>query len=57
MQYYVPTDDEIAAWAEAGGHQRSEWDDWKKELGGSIETFNKLLDAANTNGGYRVHDV
>ncbi len=57
VQYYVPTDDEIAAWAAAGGHQRSEWDDWKKELGGSIETFNKLLDAANTDGMYRVHDV
>lgn len=57
VQYYVPTDDEIAAWAEAGGHQRSEWDDWKKELGGSIETFNNLLDAANTDGKYHVHDV
>ncbi|MEQ8355331.1 MAG: TRAP transporter substrate-binding protein [Kiloniellaceae bacterium] len=57
VQYYVPTADEIAAWAKAGGHQRPEWDDWKKELGGSIETFNKLLEAANTEGTYRVHDV
>jgi TRAP-type C4-dicarboxylate transport system substrate-binding protein len=57
VQYYVPTADEIATWAEAGGHQRPEWDDWKKELGGSIETFNKLLEAANTESTYRVHDV
>ena len=57
VQYYVPTADEIAAWAEAGGHQRPEWDDWKKELGGSIEVFNKLLDAANTQGKYYVQDV
>src|SRR3546814_17620940 len=26
VQFYVPTDDEIAAWAEACGHQRPEWD-------------------------------
>jgi len=57
VQYYVPTKDEIAAWAEAGGHQRAEWDDWKKELGGSIETFDKLLEAANIDGVYHVHDV
>jgi TRAP-type C4-dicarboxylate transport system substrate-binding protein len=57
VQFYVPTTDEIAAWAAAGGHQRSEWDSWKTELGGSIETFNKLLDAANTESMYRVHDV
>lgn len=57
VKYYVPSTDEIGAWAKAGGHQRAEWDDWKKELGGSIATFNKLLEAANTDGMYRVHDV
>jgi TRAP-type C4-dicarboxylate transport system substrate-binding protein len=57
VQYYVPTADEIGAWAKAGGHQRPEWDDWKKELGGSIETFNKLLEAANPDGAPRVLDV
>lgn len=57
VQFYVPTDAEIAAWTEAGGHQRSEWDSWKKELGGSMETFESLLAAANTMGRYYVHDV
>jgi TRAP-type C4-dicarboxylate transport system substrate-binding protein len=57
VQFYVPTDAEIEAWAEAGGHQRSEWDEWKIELGGSLDTFDKLLEAANTQGKYFVHDV
>jgi len=57
VQFYVPTADEIAAWAEACGHQRPEWDSWKKELAGSIKTFDKLLEAANTASPYFVHDV
>ena len=57
VQFYVPTADEIAAWAEACGHQRPEWDSWKKELAGSTETFDKLLEAANAASPYFVHDV
>lgn len=57
VQFYVPTSDEIAAWAEACGHQRPEWESWKKELAGSLETFEKLLAAANTTSPYFVHDV
>ncbi|HEY9549074.1 MAG TPA: TRAP transporter substrate-binding protein [Kiloniellaceae bacterium] len=57
VQFYVPTADEIAAWSEACGHQRPEWDSWKKELGGSLGTFDKLLEAANTASPYYVHDV
>src|SRR3546814_17884556 len=57
VQFYVPTDDEIAAWAEACGHQRPEWDSWKKELAGSIETFDSLIEAANTPSASYVHDV
>ncbi len=57
VKFYVPTKDELAQWVEAGGHQRKEWDEWKIKLGGSITTFNKLLEAANTQGRYYVHDV
>jgi TRAP-type C4-dicarboxylate transport system substrate-binding protein len=57
VQFYVPTADEIAAWAEACGHQRPEWASWKKELAGSTETFDKLLEAANAASPYFVHDV
>ena len=57
VKFYVPTADELAAWKEAGGHQRKEWDEWKVKLGGSIATFDKLLEAANAQGKYFVHDV
>lgn len=57
VKFYVPTKDDMAAWAETGGHRRQEWDSWKKELGGSIEVFEKLHEAASTMGRYYVHDV
>jgi TRAP-type C4-dicarboxylate transport system substrate-binding protein len=57
VQFYVPTADELGQWKEAAGHQRSEWDEWKVELGGSKANFDKLLAAANTQGKYFVHDV
>ncbi len=57
VRFYVPTADELAQWKEAGGHQRKEWDEWKIKLGGSIAAFDKLLEAANTQGKYYVHDV
>ncbi len=57
VKFYVPTKDELAQWVEAGGQQRKEWDEWKIKLGGSIDNFNKLLGAANTQGRYYVHDV
>ncbi len=57
VKFYVPTADELAQWKEAGGHQRKEWDEWKIKLGGSIANFDKLLEAANTQGQNYVHDV
>ena len=57
VKYYVPTADELDQWKEAGGHQRKEWDEWKINLGGSIANFDKLLEAANTQGKNYVHDV
>jgi TRAP-type C4-dicarboxylate transport system substrate-binding protein len=57
VQFYSPTDDELAQWQEAGGYQRSEWDDFKVELAGSMETFERLEEAAGTAGRYYVHDA
>jgi TRAP-type C4-dicarboxylate transport system substrate-binding protein len=57
VKYHSLTSDEYAQWVEAAGQQRKEWDDWKKELGGSIATFEKLYEAANTQGKLTVHDV
>ena len=51
------SDDQLAVWKEAGGYQRSEWDDFKVELAGSMETFSNLEEAAGTMGRYYVHDA
>jgi TRAP-type C4-dicarboxylate transport system substrate-binding protein len=57
VKFHSLTKDEYAAWVEAAGQQRKEWDEWKVKLGGSIKTFNTLLEAANTQSKYIVHDV
>jgi TRAP-type C4-dicarboxylate transport system substrate-binding protein len=57
VQFYSPTGDELAQWVEAGGHQRSEWNDFKTELAGSISAFDELNEAAQTMGRYYVHDA
>ncbi|MCP3686933.1 MAG: TRAP transporter substrate-binding protein [Gammaproteobacteria bacterium] len=57
VQFYTPTADELAQWVKKGGHQNAEWDSYKKELAGSIAAFDKLLDAANTQGRYYVNDA
>ena len=57
VQFYSPTKDERQLWIDKGGHQLSVWNDYKKELAGSLATFDKLLQAAQTYNGYYVHDV
>ncbi|WP_349368920.1 TRAP transporter substrate-binding protein [Salinarimonas sp.] len=57
VDFYAPTEDELAQWSERAGHQRSEWDSVKTELAGSIEAFERLREAAETDGGYYVHDA
>ncbi len=57
VKFYVPTKDELASWAAKAGQQLKEWDEWKIKLGGSLKNFEKLREAANTQGKYTVHDV
>jgi len=57
VQFYSPSADELQQWVDKGGHQNSEWDGYKKDLAGSIGAFDKLLEAANTQGKYYVHDA
>ncbi|MCJ8340273.1 MAG: TRAP transporter substrate-binding protein [Pseudomonadales bacterium] len=57
VKFYSPTPAELQQWVDKAGHQLPVWDDTKIELAGSMETFDKLLDAANTQGKYYVHDV
>lgn len=57
VEFHSLSDDQLAEWQDAGGYQRSEWDEFKLELAGSMETFSKLEEAAGTMGRYYVHDA
>ena len=57
VEFHSLTDDQLAEWQAAGGYQRSEWDELKGELAGSMDVFAKLEEAAGTMGKYYVHDA
>ena len=57
VQFYTPTEDELAQWVEACGAQRPEWDDIKKKLAGSLDSFERMREAAQTRSRFYVHDV
>lgn len=57
VQFHSLSKDQLAVWQEAGGYQRSDWDSYKKELAGSMATFEKLAEAAGTKGRHYVHDA
>ena len=57
VQFYSPSSAELEEWVKAGGYQRSEWDGFKKDLAGSLATFGKLEEAANSPGRLYVHDA
>jgi TRAP-type C4-dicarboxylate transport system substrate-binding protein len=49
-KFHTLSADEKKRWVDACGAQRREWDDIKKELAGSVATFDKLQTAATTKG-------
>ncbi|CUJ88492.1 TRAP transporter substrate-binding protein [Shimia thalassica] len=57
VQFHSLSDDQLGEWKAAGGYQRPEWDEFKKELAGSMDAFAKLEEAAGTQGQYYVHDA
>jgi len=57
VEFHSLNDDQLAEWQAAGGYQRPEWDEFKKELAGSMDAFAKLEEAAGTQGKYFVHDA
>jgi TRAP-type C4-dicarboxylate transport system substrate-binding protein len=57
VQFYQPNEEEMAQWQAQCGHQLPVWETFKKELAGSLEVFDRLLEAANTQGNYYVHDI
>ena len=57
VEFHSLSDDQLAHWKEVGGYQRTEWDEFKVELAGSMEEFAKLETAANTLSKLYVHDA
>ena len=57
VEFHSLTEDQLNEWKDTVGYQRSEWDTFKTELAGSMETFDKLVEAAGTQGKYYVHDA
>jgi len=57
VEFHSLSDDQLAEWKAAGGYQRPEWDQFKIELGGSLDAFAKMEEAAGTQGKYYVHDA
>ena len=57
VEFHRLSEEEIAAWKEAGGYQRPEWDQFKTDLAGSAEAFSALEEAAGTQGRLIVNDA
>jgi TRAP-type C4-dicarboxylate transport system substrate-binding protein len=57
VQFHSLSDSQLAEWKAAGGYQRSEWDKFKVELAGSMDSFTRMEEAASTQGKYYVHDA
>ncbi|BAQ71569.1 dihydroxypropanesulfonateTRAP transporter (plasmid) [Rhodovulum sulfidophilum] len=48
VEFHRLSDDQLGLWQEAGGYQRSEWDDYKTGLAGSMAAFERMAEAAAT---------
>ncbi|EFO33299.1 trap dicarboxylate transporter, dctp subunit [Roseibium sp. TrichSKD4] len=57
VEFHSLSEDQLGEWQDAGGYQRSEWDQFKVDLSGSMDAFNRLEEAASTRGRYYVHDA
>lgn len=57
VEFHMLDEDQLAQWKEAGGYQRPEWERFKTDLAGSMDTFGKLEEAAGTEGRWYVHDA
>lgn len=57
VEFHSLSEDQLAEWKEAGGYQRSDWDQFKTDLAGSMDVFAQLEEAAGTQGKYYVHDA
>jgi TRAP-type C4-dicarboxylate transport system substrate-binding protein len=57
VEFHTLTEDQLAEWKSVGGYQNSDWDQFKIDLAGDMDTFARLEEAAGTMGRYYVHDA
>ncbi|MEL6979356.1 MAG: TRAP transporter substrate-binding protein [Pseudomonadota bacterium] len=57
VEFHSLSADQLGEWEAAGGYQRDDWNEFKVELAGSMDVFDKLVEAAGTQGRYYVHDA
>ena len=57
VQFHSLTNAQLAEWEKTGGYKRDEWNEFRNELTGTKELFNKLETAANTASRLFVHDA
>ena len=57
VEFHSLDEGQLSQWREAGGYQRPEWDQFKVDLAGSMETFEKLAEAADQQSRFYVHDA
>jgi TRAP-type C4-dicarboxylate transport system substrate-binding protein len=54
VEFVELSEDERQQWIDAMGYQRSEWDQFKTDLAGDMETFKQFEEAANTKSDFDV---
>ena len=57
VEFHQLNDDQLGEWKDAGGYQKPEWDQFKLDLAGDMDTFTRLEEAAGTMGRHYVHDA
>ncbi|MBZ8119944.1 TRAP transporter substrate-binding protein [Roseovarius sp. LXJ103] len=57
VEFHQLSEDQLAEWKSVGGYQKTEWDQFKVDLAGDMDTFARLEEAAGTPGRYYVHDA
>ena len=57
VEFHSLNADQLAEWESTGGYQNADWDPFKTELAGSMDAFEKLVEAAGAQGKYYVHDA
>ena len=57
VEFHTLSEAQLSEWSAAGGYQRSEWDNFKSDLAGSMDAFARLEEGVMQQGRYFVQDA